>query len=278
MLGINSNITVIEELLAEGTKQSITYAALECRLTIEQICYDRLRSVHDYISHDDIKKWQPRGVVKTLIQEVDPYITVDQTLSISKEPVGPSSEDGIVDIEYVEVGTQVGFNANYLGKLWNALANLSLHIPVPKSKSDDISRYGNSEKTRKKIEECLIEFKRISKTTLMMSGFGPEVSFDCFGCDSVNKRRVKTLKDGQVVNCINPKCDESYKVERGEEDIWFERRKVVFNCSCENQLALCLNHVGRSKLNETIRVVCPDCNQANLVSWRLYTAVEPSSS
>lgn len=40
----------IKALLAEGTDSSVTYAALEARLALEKVCYDRLRQRHDYIS------------------------------------------------------------------------------------------------------------------------------------------------------------------------------------------------------------------------------------
>ncbi len=61
----------IKRLLNEGTSQSLTHAALECRLAIERVCYEKLTIVHDYISHDDLKRWQPRYVVETIVQEVN---------------------------------------------------------------------------------------------------------------------------------------------------------------------------------------------------------------
>ena len=83
MLNLDPAISKIEELLKEGTEATITYAALECRLAIERICYERLRLAHDYISHDDLKKWQPRDIVKILIQEVDSSAAETFTVSIS---------------------------------------------------------------------------------------------------------------------------------------------------------------------------------------------------
>ena len=71
MLNLDPAISKIEELLKENSEARIIYAALECRLAIERICYERLRLAHDYISHDDLKKWQPRDIVKILIQAVE---------------------------------------------------------------------------------------------------------------------------------------------------------------------------------------------------------------
>ena len=87
MLNLNPTISKIEELLKDDTEASIVYSALECRLAIEKICYERLRIAHDYISHDDLKKWQPQDIVKTLIQEVGSNIAETLSLSISKHPI-----------------------------------------------------------------------------------------------------------------------------------------------------------------------------------------------
>jgi hypothetical protein len=51
MIDIREIVSVIEKLLAEDTPQSVTYAALECRLAIEKICYDRLKVNYDCRDH-----------------------------------------------------------------------------------------------------------------------------------------------------------------------------------------------------------------------------------
>ena len=83
-------------------------------------------------------------------------------------------------MEFVPVGTQVGFSPNELGKLWNALANLALHVSLPTNKNDNISRYGDAKKMKAKISEVLDEIKRIDTGTLTSSGMGEELSFVCF--------------------------------------------------------------------------------------------------
>jgi len=91
MINLQPSIEKIENLLDENTDSSVTYAALECRLAIERICYERLRLAHDYISHEDLKKWQPRDIVKTLIQEVDENVATTFTLSVSTSPLSEGS-------------------------------------------------------------------------------------------------------------------------------------------------------------------------------------------
>jgi hypothetical protein len=103
MLNLDPIIERIKVLLAEDTDASVTYAALEARLAIEKVCYDRLRQRHDYIAHAQLKKWQPGAVVTTLMAEVDPHIGQTVTLSIGKNPA-----DVTIKPEDVERARQVG--------------------------------------------------------------------------------------------------------------------------------------------------------------------------
>jgi len=86
MLDIQKRIGVIERLLQEDTDQSLTYAALECRLTLEYLCYERFKLTYSYLSQDDLKNWVPKDVVKQVSEDVDDDIDKEFTLSISTQP------------------------------------------------------------------------------------------------------------------------------------------------------------------------------------------------
>lgn len=270
MIHLTSSISKIEELLAENTDASLTYAALECRLAIERICYERLRLAHDYISHDDLKKWQPRDIVNILIQEVDDKTAETFTLSIAKEPAPENSANPTLDdyqaMEFLPIGTQIGFNPGRLGRLWNALANLALHITLPTSKDHGVARYGNTEKIRAKVIEALAEIKRIGKGTLMLSGMGEEVSFNCF-CGAKNKRRHSLLKDGQIISCISPKCDETYGYVAS--DMSFGRRVFEIICrSCGGQRDIPKKMVEKLRTDQHIHFDCEGCSEKIYIWWR----------
>jgi len=270
MIDLTSSISQIEGLLVQNTDASLTYAALECRLAIERICFERLRIAHDYISHDDLKKWQPRDIVNILIQEVDDKTAETFTLSISKEPVPencalPTLED-YQAMEFLPIGTQIGFNPNRLGRLWNALANLALHITLPTSKDHDVARYGDTEKIRAKVIESLDEIKRIGAGTLMSSGMGEEISFNCF-CGAKNKRRHGLLKDGQVISCISPSCDETYGYVAS--DMSFERRVFEITCrSCGKQRDVPKKMIERLRTDQHIHFDCEGCSEKIYIAWR----------
>ena len=86
MIDLKPCISRIETLLGKGDEASLTYAALEARLALERVCYDRLRQHHSYIAHDDLRRWQPAGIVKQLSAEVNAHVASTFTLSISDRP------------------------------------------------------------------------------------------------------------------------------------------------------------------------------------------------
>ena len=205
----------------------MTFAALEARIALEKVCYDRLRQRHDYISHAQLKRWQPGGVVKILMEQVDPHVTNTRTMMLSKKPNRKGLEPE--DDDFVKIGTEVGFDAKKIAKMWQALARLALHVRLPEHKEDQIPDYGDKVAIRQKVEQVVEELKRLERTTMTFSGIGREVKFDC-DCGTLNKRRADLLTAGQSVYCINPECLASWKVEKNGDDFWFAPEELLVDC------------------------------------------------
>lgn len=279
MVNLEPAIQQIRLLLEENTSQSVTYAALEARLAIERICYERLRQAHDYISHDDLRKWQPRDIVKTLIQEVDANAATTMTVSVAAEVPAENTAEGFAALDWKPLGTQVGFNPNKLGKLWNGLAKLALHVELPTSKEVQIEQYGELSAIRTKVVEALEEIERISKGTLHMSpGLGEQVSFEC-KCGAINKRKLELLNDGQIISCVNPDCDESYGYVQA--DMTFGRRTFEIKCrACGAMRDIPKRMIEKLRTDQHIHFDCEGCSETIYVSWRPMQAqrTQPNAS
>jgi hypothetical protein len=70
MLDIPKRIALIDSLIEEDTERSLTYAALECRLALEYLCYERFKLVYSYLSPHDLKNWRPKYVVKQISDDM----------------------------------------------------------------------------------------------------------------------------------------------------------------------------------------------------------------
>lgn len=266
MINLAPIIERIRALLAEDTEASVTYAALEARLALEKVCYDRLRQCHDYISHSQLSRWQPGQVVKTLVQEVDQHATTTRTVMISRKPARADVRPE--DDEYVPLGTEIGFSPKKIEKMWNALAKLALHVRLPEHKDDHIQDYGDKEAIREKVFEVIEELERLSKGTMSFSGFGEEVSFEC-SCGELNRRRAAMLHGDQIVHCVNPDCKEAWRVEKDGDGFTFELLTVSIKCErCAEIMHISHRAVFDLKYNQTFHVTC-DCGHENHIKWRL---------
>ncbi|MCB1438136.1 MAG: hypothetical protein KDJ63_00025 [Nitratireductor sp.] len=254
-------IANIDELLAEDSERSLTYAALEARLAIERVCYERLKTAHSYISAKDLKRWQPGYVMTTLINEVDPKIA--STFTLSYAPEDGSGEPK----EFTKLGTQLGFDSKLLSQHWQALGSF-LHSNVPIA-GEKVEHYCDREKMRSRLEHVRDELERLSEGTLTGAFIFNTVSFECV-CGQENKRAADVLKSDQVVNCLVPDCAESYRVQVDGENIGFLRETIAINCSnCGMSRPLARNTLENLPKRETIMFVCDECAEENFVAWHL---------
>jgi len=199
------------------------------------------------------------------------------TMKIGKAPAGSGVKPE--DDDYVEIGTQIGFNSKRISKQWNALAKLALHVRVPKHKDDHIPDYGDKAEIRAKVDEVVTELERIAKGTMAFSGIGQEVSFEC-ACGQQNKRRAVLLKEGQSVSYLSPTCPRSYKVTTQDNGNYVFRLEAA-----EVPCAACgaVHHVPHGELlkmkpGDQMRIVCLKCGHGNRVTWILARADLPTTT
>lgn len=177
MIDISARIALIEELLSKGTVQTATYAALECRGTIEAICYDRFAIVNSHLGWDDRRKWQPQHVIKQVIEEANAKVASPFKLFIEK-PQQRVRDKSVrpEDLEYVEIGQQSELPYNLLGRLHNALSNLALHVQIPPP-GEQVSIYGDEALIVAKVEQALVELRKVASGNLLMGSTGADCTF-----------------------------------------------------------------------------------------------------
>lgn len=282
MFWLSANIVRIEAHMAVGTAAALTYAALECRLALESLCYERLRVSYDYVSQQDfVSRWTPKQVIDFLVAEGNDLAAQEFTLSIGRDPVpaatGPVRSEDFDSVEWLRVGKQVGFDVKYIGRIWQALSSF-LHVKMPRSKEDEILPYGDQAALLRTLEKAVHELRRLSQGTLVASGLGETVTFVC-RCGLTNKRRAKLLSDGSSVNCSNLECNERYRTHvdsAGEFE--FERIVVEIACaSCGAPSYFAERGVADLGLGKVAKYLCHACGEPNHISWRLMQTPRPVS-
>lgn len=250
-------------LLTEGSEASLTYAALEVRLALERVCYERLRNAHNYISADDLRTWKPQYVVQTLMEMVDPHIASEWTLLMADPRVDPE--------KYMEIGKQKGFDTKQINQLWQAMSSF-LHSALPKSVHDPIDHYRSAEKMRVKIEEALLELDRLAEGTLIGSLVFKQVSFTC-PCGQLNKRSEVALSQDDIVNCVREGCKEQHRVEKVGTEFTFERHQLCVPChKCKAEAWFPYRNMAEIPKDKIGHFFCGECGEKNIFMWKLMQA------
>jgi hypothetical protein len=271
MINIRSRIVLIESLLSLDTVQGATYAALECRSTIEAMCYERFAIANKHISTADLKRWQPRDVVRQVLEEANAQAAEQIVLMIARpqeaQAVGKLDP---ADLEYLELGRQVELKYITLAKLHHALSNVALHIKIP-NVGEVLDIYGDKERIEEKVRETLSELEAASLGTMLMSSLQSDCSFECF-CGSTIKRKAAMLHADQVVCCNRLECKESYTVSFDGVETYFTRRSYSLTCLCQQLIDVPDRMVRELKLGDYLVAHCGTCKAETVFKWSLLAA------
>lgn len=272
MLDITKRIELINTLLKQDTEESLTYAALECRLTLEYLCYERFKLYFPYLSKSDLSTWKPKHIIKQISEQIDHNVSKEFSVSISAEKINgrsPATKEEYESIAYTSLGTQSELKLRKLDKLYNSLARVALHIPVPSISSGDINIYGKKEIIRKKVEDVISFLSDIKGNLLMGGSFGEELSFNCLACDTKLKRPIINLQDRTVLSCINPNCVESYLIEKKNNSFEIIRKVIKFSCSgCGEELVVPARNFQDLRFEDRLDICCGNCDVKSKVIMR----------
>src|SRR5262245_33582340 len=103
--------------LASQDEQRVTYAALDLRMAIEGLTYDRAQAFREDIPPSEYGTWQPRKVMQLLL-DIDPL--ADQTVIFS---VGVEPLPGTRAQEMHCLGTDRVFNLKSIREHYDALGS-----------------------------------------------------------------------------------------------------------------------------------------------------------
>ena len=103
----------------------LKYAALELRMAMEALTYDRAQAYADEIPPTEYDTWQPRKLLMLLL-EIDPYADGDSIVHM-----GIEEEYGKPAKEMKPVGAEEVLNLSVLRRFYDALS-ARLHVPTPR--------------------------------------------------------------------------------------------------------------------------------------------------
>lgn len=241
-----------EEELTAGNTERLKYAALELRMAMEALTYDRALAYKDEFPPSEYETWQPRKVMLVLL-EIDP--TADKDSSIA---CGIEEEYGVPAPVMTSLGTENVLNMVTLRKHYDALGSF-LHIPSMKQSRE--GKVHDLQRLKTRCEEIAASVKAVLSSPVFNAIFGDFATVDCIACGKRIRKRMPHGKSDVSAECYE--CGASYTVvAKGNGEVEWQPRQHEFECtnaSCKKKVFVWHHEVEAGR-----HWVCEGCGGQNI--------------
>lgn len=241
-----------QELSAENDDR-LRYAALELRMALECLIYEKAENYTEELSTEKLSTWQPRQLLGHIL-EIDPY--ADKTATIS---AGLEEEHGEPAKDMKAIGTDRVLSLKEIKKYYDRLGSY-LHA----STRDQVAEKKGA--TPEKIRFRCNELIKIVDEVLSSSVFNVDIKFtssiDCQKCGKKIIRRVPPKFEQLLASCIN--CDAAYTLFFDVENriSWIPKTREV---CCGNSECKSPTNLFECELKLGTRWKCQACKGINTI-------------
>lgn len=249
--------------LATEQSADLRYAALELRLCLEAMTYDKLRSFAKYLPPSFLERtWQPPQLLKAM-KQLDSG--ADQSVRLL---VGAEAVYGVPpkDEEFKLVGEHKAFGQAWLRKHYNKLGSL-LHLQPNDAAGDETEH-------RTYLSTLAGEIEDAQRGSILGLWFGETSNFICQLCNEQVTVSVHFARTEGRAICLNPSCEAEYKAEIQGNEASFLLRASEFPCtSCSEPVIVQLRH-----LKPGLVVTCSACKRNHVIrcTWQYGAVDEPA--
>ena len=210
--------------LANPAPEGARYAALELRMVMELLTYEKLRAASDVIPPAVVDTWQPPQAVKCLL-EFQPM--ADQTFKIDIGNL-PADTD-LNQQEWLPLGEHHALSLKWLRKNYNKVGNMLL-APSPRE-----TQAPQPVKQSLYLAGVVDELEKVLNSGV--TGFTERggYTFNCGDCGKLVIRNTDAMEAGATAICPTQGCGAEYKLARDEKgEAMMEPLLVRFKCeACE---------------------------------------------
>lgn len=245
------HLKAASEQLETGSDSNLKYAALELRMAMEAVTYDRALAFKEEFPTEEYDTWQPKKVMAVLL-EIEPTADKDSTMSFGLE-----EEYGVPAKQMTSLGTETVLNMGVLKKHYDALGSF-LHILT--IKSTKAGKTVNYIKLRKRCEEIKTYLNKVLSSPVFNSTLGVFSSIECAECGKKIRKRIPREENTIQVECSN--CVASYRVSSSgsNQSVWESLQQEIecANPECTKKIV-----VWEKEIRLGNKWNCQDCKGQN---------------
>ncbi|MEP0174412.1 MAG: hypothetical protein ABJD02_17405 [Paraglaciecola sp.] len=239
------------ERLAGGADQSLKYAALDLRMAMEALTYDRVAAYKGEFPPSEYETWQPRKIMMVLL-EIDPMADKDSSIALGLE-----EKYGVPTPKMTSLGTEKVLGLKTLKKHYDALGSY-LHIQSLKSarSGKDI----NYEKIRGRCEYIAKYVSEALSSPVFNCTIGMFANLECIECSKPIRKRIPSGKDSVTAECFE--CGATYTITNESEgkSKWSPHQHEIecANKNCDHKIVVWNHELELGRQWE-----CPVCKGKN---------------
>lgn len=242
-----AHVAAARTILESGQDSSLGYAALELRMAIETITYEKLRAHAKRLPESVLETWQPPQAMKALL-EFEPHGNREKRVAFGEQPAAgqrPATMNAL--------GETRSFDLTWLRSAYHRLGNF-LHVPAPRralKAATPVSVAG----VRSALNQILAEVARVSEGTLE-GGIAVVVHFNCFRCEQTVWSNTEAVRVTKRAVCLNPACAAVHVAEINDKDEFtFVLDAVEATCAdCGEVISIERRHISLGS-----SFVCESC-------------------
>ncbi|WKD48218.1 hypothetical protein [Microbulbifer spongiae] len=194
-----------EKELSTGDDSRLKFAALELRMTLEALTYERAQLYKKELTEKQIKIWQPRKLLTTLI-DIDPFVDSSPTISF-----GIEGEDGSPPEEMKLLGKETVIS---LKDIKNYYDRLSSYLHTPTIEQGMLKENSSPQRIRYRCEEIVSIMKDVVSSPIFNVDLRDKASLNCYECGSEIVRTIPPSSNELQVKCLQENCLASYIVKK----------------------------------------------------------------
>lgn len=241
--------------------ERIRYAALELRMCIESLAYERALDYEDDLPPSEYETWQPKKLVELLI-DIEPTADKGGELRIKLETAPGEPEQ-----PWQPLGEERVFGLKQIGDHYHRLGSL-LHQPTLKNLLKDslsLSKY------RDRCADLVKELDAVLSSPIYNMHFRSHVTFAC-ECGKNIRKRVKVDGSDTTATC---ECKAQYLLRNqpGTDGYRFER--VGTKIPCKTPGCDVVTFVGKEHIKHGTKWMCEGCGAVHQILLNLIPGKAP---
>jgi hypothetical protein len=195
------HLKTAKDELSTKSNHRLKYAALELRMAMEALTYDRALAYKGEFPPDEYETWQPRKVMSVLL-DIDPMADKDSSLAI-----GIEEKNGVPAPKINSLGAEKVLSMKILKKHYDALGS---YLHVQSMKQLRAGTILNLDKCRARCEEISEFVSQVLSSPVFNVTLGGFASMNCAECENPIRKRIPIGQSEVVAECYE--CKATYTI------------------------------------------------------------------